>query len=63
MVSPGLNKTSLTRSATGVQAVVLNTMNALLAWDPNVGARTLFHGTVAGKKSHGVLIDQCEIEK
>lgn len=63
MVSPGLNKTTLSRSSTGVEAVVMKTMNALLAWEADVGARTLFHGTVAGKESHGVLIDYCELEK
>ena len=63
MVSPGLNKTTLTRSSTGVEAVVIKTMNALLAWEPSVGSRTLFHGTVAGKGSHGVLLDHCKIDK
>lgn len=63
MISPGLNKTTLTRYSTGVEAAVMKTINALLAWEPNVGARTLFHGTVAGKESHGVLIDYCKLEK
>ena len=62
-VSPGLNKTSLTRSSAGFEAAVMKILNAMLAWEPDVGARTLVHGVVAGRASHGVLLDHCKLKK
>ncbi|EGC47450.1 short-chain dehydrogenase/reductase [Histoplasma capsulatum var. duboisii H88] len=62
LVSPGLNRTSLTRETTGLEAIVLAAIHYIFAWDPEVGSRILVHATMAGKKSHGVLLDRCEIE-
>ncbi|KKZ62720.1 hypothetical protein EMCG_02931 [[Emmonsia] crescens] len=62
LVSPGLNKTSLTRSTTGLEAIVLKAIHTVFAWEPEVGSRTLVHATMAGKESHGVLLDKCEVE-
>ncbi|EEH06644.1 conserved hypothetical protein [Histoplasma capsulatum G186AR] len=62
LVSPGLNRTSLTRETTGLEAIVLAAIHYIFAWDPEVGSRILVHATMAGKKSHGVLLDKCEIE-
>ncbi|PGH05523.1 hypothetical protein GX51_02861 [Blastomyces parvus] len=62
LVSPGLNRTSLTRQTTGLEAAVLTAIHAMFAWDPEVGSRVLVHATTAGKESHGVLLDKCEIQ-
>ncbi|KLJ10290.1 hypothetical protein EMPG_14324 [Blastomyces silverae] len=62
LVSPGLNRTSLTRQTTGLEAAVLTAIHAMFAWDPEVGSRILVHATTAGKESHGVLLDKCEVE-
>ncbi|OAX80446.1 hypothetical protein ACJ72_05218 [Emergomyces africanus] len=62
LVSPGLNRTSLTRSTTGLEAIVLTAIHAMFAWEPEVGARILVHATMAGKESHGVLLDKCEVQ-
>ncbi|KAL2373979.1 hypothetical protein RJ035_007522 [Blastomyces gilchristii] len=61
LVSPGLNRTSLTRQTTGLEAAVLTAIHAMFAWDPEVGSRILVHATTAGKESHGVLLDKCEV--
>ncbi|PGH01865.1 hypothetical protein AJ79_07802 [Helicocarpus griseus UAMH5409] len=60
LVSPGVNSTSLSRSSTGLEAVLMKVFHAIFAWQPEVGARTLVYATVAGEKSHGVLIDHCD---
>ncbi|OJD12493.1 hypothetical protein AJ78_06919 [Emergomyces pasteurianus Ep9510] len=62
LVSPGLNRTSLTRETTGLEAIVLVAIQAIFAWEPEVGSRILVHATMAGKESHGVLLDKCEIK-
>lgn len=62
-INPGLCVTSLGRDAKGSMAFFLSAMYMTVAWTAEQGARTLFHATVAGPKSHGVMLDCCKIEK
>ena len=62
-VNPGLCYTDLTRNATGFTYYIMIIMRVLLAWSAEKGARTLVHGTVAGKESHGVFISGCSLFK
>lgn len=59
LASPDLCATDLTRSTTGTDTVVMKTMQKLVAWTAEEGSRTLFHATLAGPESHGVLLDDC----
>jgi hypothetical protein len=61
--SPDLLVTGLTCSTTGLEAVVIKFMRGMTAWTAEEGDRTLFHVTIAGPKSHGVVADEGKVEK
>ena len=63
MISPGLCKTELTRSADGLIGMAMKLGNALLAWTAEKGSRTLVHGTITGPESHGILLSECSTKK
>ncbi|KAI9743709.1 MAG: hypothetical protein M1818_003025 [Claussenomyces sp. TS43310] len=61
-VDPGFCYTDLLRNAEGSNKVMINVMRALFAWTAEEGSRTLVHGTVAGKESHGVFMSVCAVD-
>jgi hypothetical protein len=38
-------------------------MQTMVAWTAEEGGRTLFYVAVAGSESHGLLLDECKVEK
>jgi retinol dehydrogenase-12 len=62
-VNPGLCYTDLARNVKGSTKITIKVMRALFAWTAEEGSRTLVHGTIAGKESHGVYISGCIVKK
>ncbi|PKS13399.1 hypothetical protein jhhlp_000170, partial [Lomentospora prolificans] len=59
--SPGLCTTSLSRSAPPEFKERIKKQHELYGRTSEQGSRTLLHGTVAGRESHGCFLDSCEI--
>ncbi|EED17342.1 short-chain dehydrogenase/reductase family protein, putative [Talaromyces stipitatus ATCC 10500] len=60
LVNPGLCKTELSRNAPPAFQQQLSEMHARFGRTAEDGSRTLLHGAVAGKESHGVYLNDCE---
>lgn len=60
-VNPGLCKTSLARNAPPAFKEQLAQMHASFGRTAEDGSRTLLHGAVGGKESHGSYLDDCEV--
>ena len=63
LVCPGLCKTELSRNATPAFRDRIAVQHAEYGRTAEDGSRTLLHGAVAGKESHGCLLDSCEIRE
>jgi hypothetical protein len=61
--SPDLCITGLTCSVVGLEAVIIKFTRGMVAWTAEEGDRTLYHVTIAGPDSHGVLADERKVEK
>ena len=61
IVCPGLCVTSLDRNAPPEFKAQLAALREKFARTAEDGSRTLLHGAVAGKESHGLLLHSCEI--
>jgi NAD(P)-dependent dehydrogenase (short-subunit alcohol dehydrogenase family) len=61
MVNPGLCKTELSRNAPPEFQKQLADMHAKFGRTAEDGSRTLLHGAVGGKDSHGSYLSDCEI--
>jgi NAD(P)-dependent dehydrogenase (short-subunit alcohol dehydrogenase family) len=61
LVCPGFCKTELSRNAPPAFRETIAVQHAQYGRTAEDGSRTLLHGAVAGKESHGCLLDTCEI--
>lgn len=61
LVCPGMCKTNLSRNAPPAFRENLAKRHAQSGRTAEDGSRTLLHGAVAGKESHGCFLDSCEI--
>ncbi|OKL61372.1 hypothetical protein UA08_03703 [Talaromyces atroroseus] len=61
LVNPGLCKTELSRNASPEFRQQLAKLHASYGRTAEVGSRTLLHGAVGGKESHGCYLSSCEI--
>jgi len=61
LVCPGLCKTSLSRNAPPAFKEALEKKKEMYGRTAEDGSRTLLHGVVAGKESHGCFLDSCKI--
>jgi hypothetical protein len=61
LVDPGLCKTELSRNAPLEFQQQLAEMHAKFGRTAEEGSRTLLHGAVGGKDSHGCYLCSCEI--
>ena len=61
LVCPGLCVTALARDAPPELMDHLRKLYAQYGRTAEDGSRTLLHGAVAGKESHGLLLHSCEI--
>ena len=61
LVCPGLCITELGRNAPSQLTDQLKQMHSQYGRTAEDGSRTLLHGAVAGKESHGLLLHSCEI--
>ena len=62
-ISPGLCVTELTRHVGTIPQLMIGTMRGLFGRTAEEGSRTLLHGAVAGKESHGKYLSECEIKE
>ncbi|KAI1469245.1 putative short-chain dehydrogenase/reductase family protein [Daldinia caldariorum] len=62
-VNPGLCKTGLSRHGRFLNRLPIVGMGLVLGRTPEMGSRTLLHGAVAGKESHGCYLSVCEIRE
>jgi hypothetical protein len=60
-VDPGICKTDLARNAPQEFRDHLAEIHAKIGRTAEDGSRTLLHGVVAGKESHGCFLASCEI--
>jgi NAD(P)-dependent dehydrogenase (short-subunit alcohol dehydrogenase family) len=60
-VNPGICKTDLSRNAPAEFRKQLAEMHEKFGRTAEDGSRTLLHGAVAGKDSHGIYLSDCEI--
>ncbi|TVY55233.1 hypothetical protein LCER1_G005363 [Lachnellula cervina] len=63
LVDPGLCKTELSKDAPPPLRQHILELQAKGGRTAEVGSRTLLHGAVAGKESHGALLQSCEISE
>ena len=63
MVAPGLCSTGLGRDARTFTKIMHESIRAMMARSAEVGSRTILHGLVAGKESHGKLLSGCKIKE
>lgn len=63
LVNPGLCKTKLGRHASLSMRVQIAIGNFLAGRSVEMGSRTLLHGVVADKDSHGCYLSACEIKE
>ncbi|KAI1479566.1 putative short-chain dehydrogenase/reductase family protein [Daldinia eschscholtzii] len=63
LVNPGLCKTALSRHGRFLLRMQIVTAGLLLGRTAEMGSRTLLHGTVGGKESHGCYLSACEIKE
>jgi NAD(P)-dependent dehydrogenase (short-subunit alcohol dehydrogenase family) len=61
LVCPGLCKTDLSRNAPPAFQESLAAMHEKSGRTAEEGSRTLLHGAVAGRESHGGYLDSCQI--
>ncbi|CAM1501274.1 Fc.00g104360.m01.CDS01 [Cosmosporella sp. VM-42] len=61
LICPGLCKTELSRNAPPEFRESLAKQHEQFGRTAEDGSRTLLHGAVAGKESHGCLLDSCEL--
>jgi NAD(P)-dependent dehydrogenase (short-subunit alcohol dehydrogenase family) len=61
LVCPGFCKTDLARNAPPQFREDIAKQHAEYGRTAEDGSRTLLHGAVAGKESHGLLLHSCEI--
>jgi NAD(P)-dependent dehydrogenase (short-subunit alcohol dehydrogenase family) len=61
VVCPGLCKTDLSRNAPPAFREHLAVQHEKYGRTAEDGSRTLLHGAVAGKESHGCFLDSCTI--
>jgi hypothetical protein len=62
-VHPGLCKTDIFRHNVGLAKFIMDALVTWLAWTSEEGSRTLVHGVIAGPESHGIMLDECKVEK
>ncbi|QIX00007.1 hypothetical protein AMS68_005524 [Peltaster fructicola] len=62
-LNPGLCKTALSKKSSMKTQIILGIMKALVARTAEVGCRNLLYAVVAGEKSHGRYISNCEVEE
>jgi NAD(P)-dependent dehydrogenase (short-subunit alcohol dehydrogenase family) len=61
LVCPGLCKTDLSRNAPLAFKKSIAAKHEKFGRTAEEGSRTLLHGAVAGKESHGSYLDSCKI--
>lgn len=61
LVCPGLCKTDLIRNTPPAYREEIAVLHAKFGRTAEDGSRTLLHGAVAGKESHGCFLSSCEI--
>lgn len=59
VLTPGFCHSGLTREMEGQWGMWL--MKRVLAWPTEMGSRTLVHGTLAGKETHGKYLQDCVV--
>lgn len=63
MVAPGLCSTGLGRDARSFTKIMHESVRAMMARTAEAGSRTILHGLVTGKESHGKLLSGCKIKE
>ena len=63
MVAPGLCSTGLGKDARTFTKIMHEAIRAMMARTAEEGSRTILHGLVAGKESHGKLLSGCKIKE
>ncbi|KAI1374523.1 hypothetical protein F4677DRAFT_447160 [Hypoxylon crocopeplum] len=63
MVAPGLCSTGLGRDLGSFTKAMHEAVRAIMARTAEVGSRTILHGLVTGKESHGKLLSGCKIKE
>ncbi|VUC30550.1 unnamed protein product [Clonostachys rosea] len=61
-VSPGICYTELDRNAHGPVGRQVKMARMIMGRTAEMGSRTLLHGLVAGRESHGKVLSECEIK-
>lgn len=59
--NPGVCRSEAMREATGLKAVIVRVITALLARTTEVGSRTTVHAASAGPDSHGQYLSDCDV--
>jgi len=62
-VNPGLCHSELTRNVSGERVAEIEQLKAKFARTTEVGSRTLVHGAIGGKDTHGKYLSECEIKE
>jgi hypothetical protein len=62
-VNPGLCVTTLNRHVKQEVRDQIDAMKAALGRTPEMGSRTLLHGAVGGKETHGKYLSECETKE
>lgn len=60
LVNPGMCKTELSVNTPFAMRMFIKASNMLLGRTPEAGSRTILHGVIAGKESHGCYLGSCE---
>jgi len=63
MIAPGLCSTGLGRDTSTTTRAIVGGLRAIFARTAEEGSRTILHGVVAGKESHGKLLSGCKIKE
>ncbi|CAG8955321.1 hypothetical protein HYFRA_00011303 [Hymenoscyphus fraxineus] len=63
LVGPGFCKTELSVNSPFVLRMSIKLGNMLIGRTAELGSRTLLHGAIAGKESHGCYLGNCEVRE
>ena len=62
-IAPGLVSTGLASDANTKTKMLFGMLRALFARTAEQGSRTILHGVVAGRDSHGKMLSGCKIKE
>lgn len=60
LVNPGMCKTELSVNTPFGMRMMIKVSNMMLGRTAEAGSRTILHGVVGGKESHGCYLGSCE---